>query len=510
MRTSRSPRRIIVVALLIGGTALIQLAWILSVSPFRGIDEFDHAYRAASVAHGNVVSPGYSSEGLEAWGTLIAVPPDIVRAASAVCETYDYVSEANCHPVRRLPTGLVLVASGAANYNPAFYVVVGWPSLLLTGADALYGMRAVAGLLCLAFVGLAAWAVSLWARTIWPLVGLLVAMTPMALYSFSIPSPNGVEMASALCLWVSLLGVTRAVDARHQRALIWIACAATLPLVVTRLLGPLWWGLIVATCLLCGTRSRWVAAWNRARLPSTTFVVISAVSIGFGVWWSLSLTPNPIGPSPSLAVEDPADLRSLPLFLAHATLWILQSIAAFPTRNDYAPLFVYITEVMLLAGWLGVALKFAAARLKLVLALVIAASIVVPVAATLRTYQVIGFVWQGRYTLPLAFGVVLVAATALDDARCRHRLFKAAGAALAVIVVLAHVASLVTVLEKETRLSPLAGDPGWLQPQPWLVIVLSTAGLVAWGLSVARSATPARVDPGPSHDIEDEVSTRSR
>ena len=33
----------------------LQASWVLTVPPFRGIDEFDHAYRAAAVAHGQLV-----------------------------------------------------------------------------------------------------------------------------------------------------------------------------------------------------------------------------------------------------------------------------------------------------------------------------------------------------------------------------------------------------------------------------------------------------------------------
>ena len=38
--------------LLVVGALLTQAAWLLSVPAFRGVDEFDHVYRAAAVARG--------------------------------------------------------------------------------------------------------------------------------------------------------------------------------------------------------------------------------------------------------------------------------------------------------------------------------------------------------------------------------------------------------------------------------------------------------------------------
>jgi hypothetical protein len=38
--------------LVLVGVMLLQSAWILAVPPFRGSDEFDHAFRAAGVATG--------------------------------------------------------------------------------------------------------------------------------------------------------------------------------------------------------------------------------------------------------------------------------------------------------------------------------------------------------------------------------------------------------------------------------------------------------------------------
>src|SRR3712207_2367380 len=127
------------------GALLLQVAWILAVPPFRGVDEFDHAYRAGSVAGGEWVSLG--TEAAQGRGDLVRVPAGIVRDAGPVCSSYGYTGPDNCSPVARLDGDEVTVASAAARYNPLFYWVVGTPARPFDGVTALYVMRLTASLL---------------------------------------------------------------------------------------------------------------------------------------------------------------------------------------------------------------------------------------------------------------------------------------------------------------------------------------------------------------------------
>ena len=194
-------------ALLLLGTLLVQAAWILALPPFRGTDEFDHAYRAASVARGEWRAPTEAAE--EGRGGLVTVPRDLVAAASPVCSSYLYTGHDNCYPAADAGHGDVRVATAAGNYNPAFYWVVGTVARPFDGAHALYAMRIASALLCAAFVALAGWVTAQWARTAWPLFAVAVAMTPVVFFSLSVTAPNGLEMAAALSLWMALLGIVR-------------------------------------------------------------------------------------------------------------------------------------------------------------------------------------------------------------------------------------------------------------------------------------------------------------
>ena len=114
--------------------------------------------------------------------------------------------------------GSVLVGSGAGQYNPVFYWVVGTAARPFHGAAALYAMRIASALLCLLFMGLAAWAMALGRRGPWSGVGLLLATSPVFVFSTAVAAPNGLEMAAALALWCLLLGLRRSTTPRRSDA----------------------------------------------------------------------------------------------------------------------------------------------------------------------------------------------------------------------------------------------------------------------------------------------------
>ena len=175
--------------------------------PFRGIDEFDHAYRASSVAHGHWRSEGVPAE--NGRGYVIVASRSVVDAAYLECHALRYTGPDNCSAIQDNGDGTVTVASAAARYHPLFYWLIGTPSMYFDGATALYVMRAVSALMCAAIVGASAFVLGLWIRTKWPIYALLASMTPVLVYSTSIVAPNGIEMVSGILLWVTLLGLSR-------------------------------------------------------------------------------------------------------------------------------------------------------------------------------------------------------------------------------------------------------------------------------------------------------------
>lgn len=447
----------------------LQTAWILAVPPYRGSDEFEHVYRAGSVARGFwTAREGIPEHGR---GALIAAPRQLVVDAKEVCEFYSYTEHDNCNPVAPLGDGLVSVASAAVQYNPVFYWLVGTPARMSEGAQSLYLMRVAGSLLCSILIGAAAWVTALWARTRWPLVALGTALTPVVFYSTAMPAPNGVEMAASLCLWAGLLGLGTRSGLKHARPSLWVMSVGAIVLSTVRSLGPAWLMLGVAVGLLLFTSETRKALRRYLTLGLTLLTLVASAVVG-GVLWSLSQKTNQFDPTPGTDWVSPwaPSATQIPL-------WFMQSIAAFPTRNEPAPAVVYVCGSMTFLMLMIAGLRAASRRLRRVMVLAILLSLAVPYAITVLSLNGGGFVWQGRYTLPFSFSTVLLAGLALELKTFRHRLLGPLALCAYLLTLISHVVSVVHVQLMEEHNSPLSGDPRWLMAPAWSVGIVTAVGI---------------------------------
>jgi len=99
-------------------------------------------------------------------------------------------------------------------------------------------------------------------------------------------------------------------------------------------------------------------------------------------------------------------------------------------------------------------------------------SFAVPVALTLISFERLGLAWQGRYTLPFAVGLAVVAASALDRRAPELRRLRVLVPVILAGSVLAQTISLVAVRNRQF--------PGW--PDSFTAAPPSIASLVAVGV----------------------------
>src|SRR4051794_19595512 len=105
MISRRAPKRAAVAAIVAIG--LMQIAWILVMAPFTGIDEFDHVFRAESVAGGHWSASDESLPLNFARGGLVPVRASVADAAQPACARLPYTSPFNCRAWRSLPNNQV-------------------------------------------------------------------------------------------------------------------------------------------------------------------------------------------------------------------------------------------------------------------------------------------------------------------------------------------------------------------------------------------------------------------
>lgn len=469
-------------AWLAAGIFVIQVAWIFAVPAFGGIDEIDHAYRAASVAEG-YWAPDIQ-ETANGRGTLIRVPEDIVLAARDRCEALPYMEPDNCRPVSAPDQrGNVLVASASSRYNPAFYWLVGTVAQPFEGSAALYAMRAATAVLCSTLLLGALWVSVRFGRSLWPTVGVISVLTPVFLYATSVAAPNGIQMSAALVLWCcgsALLGAT----ARGRELPLLGLLAAAVPLVVaTHTTGPLWAALSFGVLALLGPRD-WVDLWRRRRGAVSALLAWLAFTTLLSSAWTLTAQPNLHGDS-----GDFKGLTALDVIQA-MVLWIFQSIGALPFRNEWMPPLVFAISLVTFSIFVIGAAVHARARERLALGIVVVLSFAVPVALTLISFERLGLVWQGRYTLPFAVGLAVVAASVLDRHASELGRLRVLIPVIVVGFALGQTISLVAVHDR-----PFQGWPdSHTAPSP-PVAALIAAGFVAFVLIAAgMRAAVARED----------------
>jgi hypothetical protein len=421
---------------------LSQVAWAFAVPAFRGLDEFDHAYKAAAVARGELLDSGAAPSGR---GRLVSVPDDLVAAAGDACESRPYTHRDNCRPVSSTGGGTVTVATSAAAYNPAYYALVGALALPFSGTWTLVVMRAATALISALLLAWAAATTARWAQNRWPYVGLAVACTPVLLYSTSIVSPNGVQYAAAVLVWSALLGLgSEEVESRPLLAALTVGAVS---LVVTHTTGTMWLALISLTMLLLTPLRVWrrrVVA--RPLLWMTTVGVVALAAAASTLWIRHARTNSlgrPDGSLPGLTVSD---------VLREMVLWVLQSVGAFPMRDEPAAATTYAIWVLVFLAGAAVVLRRATRRQRRVLLALTAACVLVPLALTLVAYPSLGLAWQGRYGLPLSVGMPILAGWVLSRQGARMPRF--VGPAVVLLLGVAAACSVVLVAQRESARAP--------------------------------------------------------
>ena len=472
-------RRWVPVALLIG-VLITQFAWAWATPPFRGIDEIDHAFRAASVADGDV-NPSHQSA--DHRGILVKVPPGLAADARAQCEALTSKEPTDCVPEVTLADGDVLIFSTASGYSPVFYEVIGTISKPWDGVTALYVMRGAASLINALLILVAAWCLMTRSRSASPVAGLLIALTPMALYTTMVPAPNGIELAAAAVLWCALLGLQGAEPRFHGR-LFTAAGVAGVILGSVRMTGPIFILVIAVFVMMIAPRRTLLIL--RSRWKATLAVVaITAFATLYQFHWALSH-------SPVAGVNDHVRF-DLGLILGQVVLWVFQWMGAFPYRNQPASAVTYVATGSLMVVMWGIGLRRGDAKRWLAL-VVVTTCLVVPLLYTLATYTRLGTFWQGRYALPLLIGAPILIGLALD--RSDHDL-RVVWRLVPILGLVSTSAALIHVVNLELGRPASAGDPHWHPPAAIVIVVLATASAVAFdrALAWAGPSSAARGQP---------------
>lgn len=395
----------------------LSACWSLATPMFASPDETSHLVKAAATVRGEIggkhgfiqqeMFQGPSRQPTRSYRVPAAYAAQVFPCFAFAPEMTPVCEKGRPeHPPSR--TGSLTMYTTAGHYNPIYYALVGWPSLLATGVHGMYLVRLASAFVnSLLLAGAVALAAS-WRRAGFLLAGLLAAATPMVLFLNGMVNPNSLEVSSAVLAWVAALSLAVQPDPLLQRRRVLTLVGAGALLVNVRPLGYEWLAVILGTALLVSVGRGAVFAVLRAR--STWYAAAAASpALFFGLWWTLHNGDNAQVPFVKGNAFIPA---------AHTTLnsaqWDVQCmIAVFGWLDTPAPMVTYDL-------WIGVTLLLALVAVACgrwrqslaVLALGIGI-VAIPVLAQGVEARHIGLIWQGRYLLAVAVGLPILAGAVL-------------------------------------------------------------------------------------------------
>ncbi len=499
----RRARRAAAVAVL--GCALLASAWALTSPLMTSPDEAAHAIRAVSLAHGDLLGRPFAfaneATGEEAVLFEVAVPAGY-RGIETLGGCVADGAPAACMPTLGPADGTILQATAAGAYPPLWYALVGAPSRVLDPTPALYAGRLAQALAGSLVVGAAVWlAARLGSRL--AVAATLLGLTPTAVFLLGTLNPNGMEIAASAALWLGVIALVRTPDDRRVAG---IAALAAVGTAWSRPLSPLIAvGIVVTALVVSLDADRWAAL--RASRTARIAAAVAAIGIaGAGVWvaWSGALETFVGRPNPALTTEG-----AIAQSLAMSEGRLAQLVGVFGTLDLPLP----SPMLWLWAAATGAALLAAALvgtwRQRAVLAALVVGTAALPVVAEGLTAPEMGFTWQGRYTIPVAFGIAAV--TALTVAHRGHRLpTRLPGLLIAVVAGTVAVVHVAAHLQAASRYGTGRGsalldhltDPAWGPPGPDLVVLLAAvAGAVALALTPLVAGPAVRPRPAPARDV---------
>jgi Predicted membrane protein (DUF2142) len=462
--------------------SVLGLAWVLATPLFAAPDEPAHVIRAASVGRGELLGKRPPPDRIVAPigdAAVEVTAPGIYKAGGNItCLAFQKNNTADCLHVNG-NRGETHVDTYVGHHNPAYYLPVGFLSRVLRpGSGQVYlmralGMLAIAALLASALETLKGLSGPMWAGT-----GFAIALSPMVLFLSGTVSPSGVEIGAAFAVWVQGAVLAKeAPDTVDPKVVDRLGIAAS-ALVLSRALSPLWLGVIGLVLLIIATRAGLLAILTTRRV--WIWAAVLGACAAFQLFWFVYGHPLDYFVGTPVHGSGEALVRTS---LGKSGEMLREMVGVFGWLDTRAPGITYLVWVLALGGLAALAVGMASSRFVWALLAATAATVVLPVIVEAAGAGEAGFIWQGRYSLPLAVGVPLIAGIGLGSSesaqRLARRLVWVIGVSLAVGQVLAFAQALRRYAVGADGPLWFFPDARWEPPVPALLLVIGFSAVIA-------------------------------
>lgn len=471
-------------------TAAAASAWAMATPMSASPDEPSHIIKAAAVAHGELLGERTDREGF----VNVEIPRGLAKAWTWACAAYEPSQPASCLPDFENDGELTTAVTSAGLYNPVYYAMVGWPSLVTDNPRiAVYGMRVVSAIVVSFFFAVAMTALLLFKRPLVAALASFAVLTPTTLFLAGSVNPNALEVATGSALLAVLLLLVRGPGVRHRTALLGIVAVSGVLLANTRGLSPLW---MAAIAVIAVVSAPWPRLQALLRLPAVWATIATlALGVAFAAWWLVySETLGSMGSFAGAGSTPP--IRAFFVMLLERSL-DPGMVGLFGWLDTYAPQIAFVVWSCLALGLVLAAFLFARGRLIAGLVAALAMFFLIPPIVQAASVENSGYIWQGRYTLVALACLIVMAAIATMQAMPAFTTRSSAVEmrALLIVGVLVAVVQCFTLLYTTKRyavgIDGWWGDfflrPLWLPPLGALSWVLLTALAFATLIAVASA-----------------------
>jgi hypothetical protein len=386
------------------GFLLIAVGWAL-VTPINEYpDEVDHVFRAASVVRGEVFP--HIGSFTHGTGSIASIPVTLRNESLRYSCDRRLTQDSLCEPARPDLPASEIVATSEGRRFPLYYALVGWPSLAFPNRTGWLLMRLASAVLCSAFLASAASVLMSMRRR--PLVlaaGLFVGLTPLALNLAGAVNPSGLEIASAVCFWAVVLAMVHGTSSRSTRQLVILGALSAVVLATCRETGCIFIVLAVVLSYLSADPTQ-REEFDRSTSAWIVLVCGGAATVAVAVWSVVFHSYVVFSTPPAGGTGFVTSLRA---GVGHVGKLLQQMIGYLGYLTVPTPLATEVCWAVALLVVVGLAV-LSSRRVGMTIAIGCVLVVVIPLVAEILTYSKSGLgSWQGRYTLPLAVGLPLLA-----------------------------------------------------------------------------------------------------
>lgn len=477
--------------------ALLALSGCWAVaSPLMSVpDEPSHAIKAAAVVRGELTGTVTA----ESPFPEVVVPKWVALSHELTCFAFQADIAPSCAAINLVDmTEPTSVSTSAAYYNPVYYAITGVPSLFFDGKLGFYAMRMASAVLSSLLLASMFQALSQLTSRRWTIIAATVSITPMVLYLNAAINPNALEIAATGAVFANLaLLLEKSGQAQQSIATTaWFTAAAAL-LANARGLSLVF--LLAAVVLaVLSYRLRRFGTLLRHPLTWAGSAVIAGAT-GFALWWISSvdaLSTAPFGGAGS------SFRQGFEVTMDKTFEYTTGLVGYFGWLDAPTPGFVLWIWGALIGAMVAVALGFGRGRTLLVAVLALLALLILPPVFQALIVTESGYIWQGRYNLPLFLLLMLTLGRALDAGLGRRwtpRLDRLLLVALSAGV-LGHLTAFlwplrryVTGIRADQYWQDMILNPQWLPPFGWMIWFALYAFALTVTAVILYRARPGRV-----------------